>query len=106
MEHDLRVLEGTRRGEACNFEFEGGPVTAYSGETLAAALLAVGRRSFRHDTQNRPRGPYCNMGTCFECIVEVLEGSAWRTVRACLFPVAEGLKVRPVRTGLPDARPS
>ncbi len=46
------------------------------------------------------------MGTCFECIVEVLEGSAWRTVRACLFPVAEGLKVRPVRTGLPDARPS
>ena len=103
MQHDLRVREGTRRGEPCDFEFDGTAVTAYSGETVAAALLAMGQRTFRHDTHDRPRGPYCNMGTCFECVVEVLEGSAWRTVRACLFPVAKGLKVRSLRTAVPKA---
>lgn len=78
----------------------------YPGETIGAALLASGVRGFRRDSRGALRGPYCNMGTCFECLVEVREasgldsdaeggaGGSWRLVRACLTAVSADLHVR------------
>lgn len=78
----------------------------YPGETIAAALLAGGVRGFRRDSGGVLRGPYCNMGTCFECLVEVRGGSgldadagghvrgSWRLVRACLTAVSADVQVR------------
>jgi len=111
MKADLRVTAGTRRGERCTFMFEDMRIDAYQGETIAAALLASGRREFRRDSLQRPRGPYCNMGTCFECVVEVRSESSdggpftWRVVRACLVAVADGLTVRSVTLPLDRATP-
>ena len=65
------------------------PVAAAEGDTVAAALLASGRWTFRRDQVSAPRGPFCLMGVCQECLVRI-EG---RTHQACMTPVADGMVV-------------
>jgi predicted molibdopterin-dependent oxidoreductase YjgC len=38
-----------------------------------------------------PRAPYCMMGVCFDCLMEI-DGVPNR--QACLVPVAEGMRIR------------
>lgn len=65
---------------------------ASEGQTLAAALLAAGHAAFRKTPDSaQPRGPYCLMGACFECTVEV-EGAG--RVQACMTAVRDGMRVR------------
>lgn len=102
----LRVTSGTVRPEPVSFTFDGLVIEAYSGETVAAALIASDLRGFRRDQHGRLRGPYCNMGVCFECVVEVRAPArasgadfsdthvSWRSVRSCLLRVEAGLEVR------------
>lgn len=66
------------------------PVAAVEGDTVAAALLAAGRWTFRRDQDGAARGPFCLMGVCQECLVEV-DGVPNR--RACLLPVAHGMRI-------------
>ena len=68
----------------------GEPILAREGDTVAAALLAAGHWTFRRNHGGAVRGPYCAMGACQECLVEI-DGVANR--RACLHPVAPGMKV-------------
>ena len=70
---------------------DGDPVQAYPGETVATVLLAAGRRTFRHTDQlHAPRGLFCGMGVCFDCLVTI-DGQA--NVRACMTPVQAGMVV-------------
>jgi predicted molibdopterin-dependent oxidoreductase YjgC len=70
---------------------DGQPIPAYEGETIAAALLAAGRRTFRHTIPGgEPRGVFCGIGICFDCLV-TLDGT--QTVRACVTPVRDGMQV-------------
>jgi D-hydroxyproline dehydrogenase subunit gamma len=85
-----RIDHDVARPPALTIEFDGEPVTAYPGETVAAALLAAGKRAFRRTSNGSPRGPYCNMGVCFECVVEI-DGVH---VRACMTPVRDGMVAR------------
>jgi predicted molibdopterin-dependent oxidoreductase YjgC len=78
------------RGERLTFTFEGVPITAFQGETLAAALLAAGVEALGMTRDGRPRLPLCNMGTCFDCAVTV-DGRP--LVRACLTDVRNGMSV-------------
>lgn len=82
-------LEATR-GPEVRFTFDGKPITAYEGETLAAALLAAGIQAFGVTRAGAPRLPFCNMGTCFDCAV-VVDGQ--QLVRACLTDVRDGMVV-------------
>ena len=78
---------------------DGQSVQAYPGETVATVLLALGRLVFRHtDRQHAPRGLFCGMGVCFDCLVTV-DGQP--NVRACVTPVKAGMVVE--TGGLPDA---
>lgn len=72
--------------------FEGRTVMARPGESVAVALLAAGILAVR-DTPagGAPRAPYCLMGVCFDCLVEI-DGVPSR--QACLTPVAEGMAIR------------
>lgn len=71
--------------------FDGAPVAARAGDSVAAALLAAGIVATRTTpVSNAPRGPYCMMGVCFECLM-VIDGVASR--QACLTPVREGMRV-------------
>lgn len=85
-----RLESGVERPPALTFEFDGDTVSAFPGETLAAALLAAGMRTFRRTEEGSPRGPFCNMGVCFECVVEV-DGVR---MRACMTAVRAGMVVR------------
>lgn len=79
------------RGEKVHIFVDGETVEAFAGETIAAALLASGIKRFRHTRKNGdPRGIFCGMGVCFECLVAVNGES---NVRACLTPVADGMKI-------------
>lgn len=80
-----------QRGESVTIEVDGLPVQARAGETIATALLAQGRRSLRRTRiKGRPRGLYCAMGICFDCIVTINGESS---VRACMTAVEPGLRV-------------
>ncbi len=83
------------RGEPINLTVDQRPVQAFAGETLATALLAQGISTFNHTASGQPRGPYCNMGTCFECQVRISSPSDtdFRWVRACMVTVREGMFV-------------
>lgn len=81
------------RGEPFEFSFGGQPITAYHGETVGTALMAAGIATFRTTRQGgRPRGIFCGIGICFDCLV-VVEGRL--NQRACLIPAQPGLQVEP-----------
>ena len=72
--------------------FDDRPIPARPGETIAACLLRAGAEYFRTTPiSGSPRLPYCMIGHCFECLVEV-DGIGNR--QACLILVQQGLRVR------------
>jgi predicted molibdopterin-dependent oxidoreductase YjgC len=72
--------------------FEGQPILASPGDTVAAALLAGGAGPFRTTpASGAPRAAHCMMGVCFECLVEI-DGVPNR--QACLTEAVEGMRVR------------
>jgi predicted molibdopterin-dependent oxidoreductase YjgC len=78
-------------GSPIAFTFEGEPLTGQAGDSVAAALLAAGMREFRTTPVSAaPRGPWCMMGVCFDCLVEI-DGVPNR--QACMIPLAEGMRV-------------
>ena len=94
-----RVSEGVRRGKQFYIEVDGEPVLAYEGETVAAALMAAGRRAFRWTHKRRePRGIFCGIGACFDCVMTV---DGLPNVRTCVTPARPGMKVITQR-GLPE----
>jgi sarcosine oxidase subunit alpha len=89
---DLRI-ETYRRGKRVRLRVDGRPVTAYSGETVFAALLAEGIRVLRHpvkDQAKTARGGFCGMGVCQECRVMV---DGLPDQRACMTEVRDGMEI-------------
>ncbi len=63
-----------------------------STATVAAALLDDGRGPAlrRTDLSGQPRGLFCGMGLCFDCLVTV-DGRP--DVRACITNVRDGMRI-------------
>jgi predicted molibdopterin-dependent oxidoreductase YjgC len=79
-------------GPQVTIEFEGEPLSAQLGDSVAAALLAGEHRTFRTTPVNGvKRGPFCMMGVCFDCLVEI-DGVANR--QACMVEVREGMRIK------------
>ncbi|WCT79450.1 (2Fe-2S)-binding protein [Novosphingobium humi] len=95
-----RVADGVNRPAPITIEIDGAAIPAHPGETLAAAMIAAGVYRMRDDRSGAPRGMLCNMGTCSECFVWIADGQTWRRRRACLTPVAGGLRAA-TREGQP-----
>jgi sarcosine oxidase subunit alpha len=86
-----RLDQNLSRGKRLEFFFNGEPVQAYEGETIATALLAAGHWVFQITGKKKsPRGVYCNIGVCHSCLV-VVDGE--KNVRACQTPVSAGCRV-------------
>ena len=69
----------------------GRPFQAPQGSTAAAAVLLAGEMPTRvTPVTGAARAPYCMMGVCFECLMEI-DGVA--NQQACLTPVAEGMRI-------------
>jgi len=78
--------------EAVTITFDGSAFTVPAAISVAAALLVSGVREFRSSVVGGgPRAPYCMMGVCFECLVEI-DGVPAR--QSCLVPVKDGMAVR------------
>ena len=83
---------GLERRSLVTIQVDGEPVAALEGETVAAALMGAGRRVFRDTARSAaPRGLYCGIGVCYDCLV-IIGGQPNR--RACMIPVTEGMQVR------------
>jgi len=58
------VAAGVERGERLTFTFDGERIVAFRGESVAAALLAAGRRTLRSTAvKGEPRGVFCGMAS-------------------------------------------
>ncbi|WP_337876229.1 2Fe-2S iron-sulfur cluster-binding protein [Elioraea sp.] len=90
MSGSLRIRGITRPAEV-TFTWQGMPLRAPVGESLAAALLAAGVRRLG-EGPGSPRAAFCMMGTCQQCLLRV-DG---KLAQACLVPVRAGLAVEPV----------
>ena len=89
------ALPEFQRGRSIQIQVDGKAIKAFEGETVAAALLASGIYIFRLSQKNQePRGLFCGMGICYECLVTV---NGTHAVQACLTPVAEGMQVETCR---------
>ncbi len=78
-------------GKAIRFWLDGAEATAREGESVAAALLLAGRDACRETAVSEtPRGPWCMMGVCFDCLVTI-DGVGNR--QGCLVRLAEGMRV-------------
>lgn len=70
---------------------DGGAVRCRQGDTVAAALFACGVTACRDTAVNEvPRGPYCMMGVCYDCLVSI-DGQA--NQQACMTLVREGMRI-------------
>lgn len=72
------------------FQFEGEEYSGFEGETISAALLRAGVMNIRTSPTGAPRGIFCGMGICQECVVEV-QG---KKVESCRAVLTDGLKVK------------
>jgi predicted molibdopterin-dependent oxidoreductase YjgC len=79
------------RGPELTVSIDGRPIVAHAGETVATVLIAEGHHATRTTAGGEPRGVFCGMGVCFDCLV-VVDGVP--NTRACMTFVAEGMDVR------------
>lgn len=74
------------------FDFDGTPTPFRPGQSVGAALTSAGVRSWRVTRRNaRPRGLFCGIGICFDCLV-VTDGTP--NQRACVIQARPGMVVR------------
>jgi len=74
------------------FNLDGRPVPFRAGQSIGAALIAAGVLSWRSTRQGgRPRGIFCGIGACFDCLIMV-DGRP--NTRACIEPARDELDVR------------
>jgi len=86
----FRRLDGAL-GDDVEISLDGEAVQVPQGIPLAAALLLLDSRPYRLAVLGAaPRAPYCMMGSCFECLVEI---DGRRNQRACQVTVTRGMRV-------------
>ena len=78
--------------------FDGHPVASRAGQTVAAALTAAGIRTWRTTRKGAPRGLFCGMGVCQDCLVTI-DGRP--NQRACMASITGPHEVRS-QVALPD----
>ncbi len=80
-----------RHQRTIHISIDGRAVEVRAGDTVATALLAADIAACRISAVSEtPRGPYCLMGVCFECLVTV-DGVGNR--QGCLIEVREGMAI-------------
>ncbi len=78
------------QGEVIFFA-DGRPVRAREGDTVAVALVAAGWKRFRKtEKRHEPRGIFCAIGKCTDCVMTV---DGIPNVRTCVTPVRENMQV-------------
>ena len=92
MRDDSMFQKLPEAADAVLVHVEGRAIRVPAGASAAAAALIAGLVSTRTSpATNEPRAPYCMMGVCFECLLEI---DGLQNRQACLTTVREGMKIR------------
>ncbi|WP_434599360.1 (2Fe-2S)-binding protein [Streptomyces sp. A5-4] len=79
-------------GAGVKVRLDGEELPAESGQSVAGVLLGAGRVSWRTTRGGgRPRGIFCGIGVCYDCLVVV---NGIPDVRACQRLVEDGDEIR------------
>lgn len=86
------ILGKQEKGKKVSFTFDGRMIEGYEGEPIAAALKAAGVMVHRYTArQHKPRGIFCAIGRCTDCVM-VVDGKP--NIRTCVTPLKEGMVVQ------------
>lgn len=86
------ILGKPEKGEKVTFFYNGTELCGYEGEPVAAALKAAGVMVHRYTKkEHEPRGIFCAIGRCTDCVM-VVDGQP--NVRTCVTPLKAGMKVQ------------
>ncbi|WP_045221136.1 (2Fe-2S)-binding protein [Desulfonatronum thioautotrophicum] len=95
------VLGTFAKGRTVAFSLDGRTMEGCEGEPIAVALRASGVLVHRQTARrNEPRGVFCAIGRCTDCVM-VVDGRP--NVRTCVEPLREGMRVQ-TQFGLGTAR--
>ncbi len=85
------ILGDLEEGEVVEIEVDGETIEALAGEPIAAALTAAGKAVLRYTQKRRdPRGVFCAIGRCTDCMMTV---DGVPNVRTCVTPVEPGMVI-------------
>ena len=86
------ILGVPEKGRKVTFTYNDRQVEGYEGEPIAAALKAAGLMVHRYTKkEHKPRGIFCAIGRCTDCVM-VVDGKP--NIRTCVTPLKEGMKVQ------------
>jgi predicted molibdopterin-dependent oxidoreductase YjgC len=85
------IISDYKKGKTVRFFFNGEEVEGCEGEPIAAALKALGVKIHRYTVKrHEPRGIFCAIGRCTDCVM-VVDGVP--NVRTCTTPLVGGMSV-------------
>jgi len=88
---DHPILGRQSPGNTVNITIDGKKIKAREGEMIIAALLNAGIRINRFTSKyNEPRGLFCGIGQCTDCVMIV---NGIPNVRTCVTPVEEAMVI-------------
>ena len=86
------ILGEMEKGKPVRFRFDGRELEGYEGEPIAVALKAAGVMVHRYtQKKHTPRGIFCAIGRCTDCVM-IVDGVP--NVRTCITPLREGMEIK------------
>ena len=86
------ILGVQEKGELVKFTFDGKELQGFEGEPIAVALKAAGAMVHRYTKkEHKPRGIFCAIGRCTDCVM-IVNGKP--NIRTCVTPLEEGMEVK------------
>jgi predicted molibdopterin-dependent oxidoreductase YjgC len=86
------ILGKPEEKKVIEFTYDGTKLNGFEGEPIAMALEAAGVMIHRYTKkQHKPRGIFCAIGRCTDCVM-VVDGKP--NVRTCITPLLDGMMVQ------------
>ncbi len=94
------ILKQFEKGPKVQFTFDDRTLEGYEGEPIAVALRSSGVLIHRYTAKRKePRGMFCAIGRCTDCIMVV---NGVPNVRTCVEPLQAGMIVQTQRGHGPE----
>ena len=85
------ILGVQEKGRLIKFTYNGREIEGFEGEPIAVALKAAGLMVHRYTQKHSPRGIFCAIGRCTDCVM-VVDGKP--NIRTCVTPLKSGMSVQ------------
>lgn len=86
------ILGESPEGKIVKFTYDGKTLEGMEGEPIASALHVAGVMTHRYTKKkHEPRGVFCAIGKCTDCVM-VVDGKP--NIRTCITPLEAGMSVQ------------